>query len=87
MENFALKIRYLLNNKKAKGCNMNRHPVGELHHIYEQLQKNLKKFSAYFRMSIVTYDYILEKNKIGDWNTEQILTLTAPFLQWGSQLI
>ncbi|CAH1955131.1 unnamed protein product [Acanthoscelides obtectus] len=64
-ENSSLKIWYFLKNRK-RSCsvheiNKSRHVHGEFHHLYEELRQHPEKFKSYFRMSIVTFDYIVKK--------------------------
>ncbi|KAJ8911200.1 hypothetical protein NQ315_004420 [Exocentrus adspersus] len=70
LESSSLKIWYLLNKNKAnRSCNIHeinktRHIHGEFHHLYSQLREHPEKFKSYFRMSISTFDYILEGIKL-----------------------
>ena len=68
LENSALKIWYLLQKADTRGrsCSVNlinkdRSTLGEFHHLYHQLRNDPEKFHAYFRMTIPTFDYILDK--------------------------
>ncbi|XP_054091535.1 uncharacterized protein LOC128923103 [Zeugodacus cucurbitae] len=62
----ATVLKYFI-NKKLFGkhpINDKRSEFGEFHHLYSDLRKYPAKFKEYTRMSIETFDYILEK--IGD---------------------
>lgn len=66
-ENSALKIWYFCRRMRfTRSCNVHkinksRNIHGEFHHLYKQLREHPEKFNSYFRMSISTFDYILDK--------------------------
>lgn len=66
LESSSLKIWYL--SKKRGGrrycvheINKSRYPRGEFHHLFSELRNDPQKFHSYFRMSLLTFDYILKK--------------------------
>jgi hypothetical protein len=41
--------------------NKKRSFLGEFHHVYEELRLDRKRFFKFFRISIVTFDFLLSK--------------------------
>lgn len=64
-ENSSLKLWYLLTRgNRSEGINVinqSRDVHGEFHHLFRELREDPVKFQEYFRMSMNTFDYLLEK--------------------------
>lgn len=62
--NSNLKKWYLYKEESRKAVhplNKKRKYYGEYHHLYKDLRKDSQRFFEYMRMSINTFDYILNK--------------------------
>lgn len=61
---FLLDNVFLRLNRKGQGIhpiNCNRSVYGEYHHLFEELKRDENRFFQYMRMTIETFNYILEK--------------------------
>jgi hypothetical protein len=68
IENSLVKLKILQKLKKKRRIRQktrviywNRFIYGEFHHLYPQLRADEKAFRQYTRMTINTFDYIVEK--------------------------
>jgi hypothetical protein len=68
MENSLVKLKILQKLKKKRRIRQKTHVIywnkliyGEFHHLYPQLRADEKPFRQYTRMTINTFDYIVEK--------------------------
>lgn len=65
-ENSSLRLWYVLTRQPRKSgsihvINQDRGDHGEFHHLFQELQEDPAKFFAYFRMSVATFEYLLDK--------------------------
>jgi hypothetical protein len=68
MKNSLVKLKMLQRLKKKRRIRQKTHVIywnrliyGEFHHLYPQLRADEKAFRQYTRMTINTFDYIVEK--------------------------
>lgn len=57
-------IDFISDNSKVHLVNQQRYLYGEYHHLFQILKKHESKFFEYTRMSLVCFEYILNKIQI-----------------------
>ena len=65
LDNSGLRIWYLLTRPQQREgihfINQSRGENGEFHHLFCELRRDPVRFHQYFRMSIDTFDYLLDQ--------------------------